>query len=506
MKKIATINMAFSLLYQVVTMLVGLLLPKIYTETFGSAYNGLNQSISQIISFLSVLQFGISAASIQAMFKPIANEDHNMISAIYHSTSRQYRKMGVFFVAFMVPIVILFPIMVRDEVQYLIVVAFLVFRGLSAAMEYFFQAKYFVLLTADNKSYIIYILNITITLLSTALHLLILFTVKNIVAYQAVVLITTFVRLLVISTYIKKKYPYINIAKHSKDKLDIKSRKDVLLSEIAGLIVDSTDLLILTSFSSLINASIYSIYHFVTAGLGNILSSAREAVFAGMGKTFFTDKEKFKMKMNLFESLYFILSFYLYSVAIILFKPFIEIYTEKMDVNYIYAGFPVLFIFAKLIVNLRIPAIICINTAGHFKQVKYYAVIEAIINLSVSLLLVKPLGIYGVLIGTILAGLVRTPLIVWYSHKNILETGVSNYLLKIIRWGTIFIVCWILSELVAIKVNTIFEWVQYAVVVAFLVFALFFVWCFIFDRKIFCWFKDTIVKRINKKNKEHDLL
>ena len=91
MNKRAALNFASSLMYQFVNLLIGLILPKFYTEAFGSVYNGLNQSVSQIMSLLSVLQFGIAAAAIQQMFKYIADKDEDTIRAIYWESGRQYR-------------------------------------------------------------------------------------------------------------------------------------------------------------------------------------------------------------------------------------------------------------------------------------------------------------------------------------------------------------------------------------------------------------------------------
>ena len=123
----------------------------------------------------------------------------------------------------------------------------------------------------------------------------------------------------------------------------------------------------LTTFVGLVSASIYSMYFFVVASISNVLSSCREAVFAGLGKTYHSDKSIFKKDMEGFESIYLFLTFFLYTAALLLFRPFIETYTSSMDVQYYYRFLPILFILMKMLVSLRIPAIVAINTAGHFK-------------------------------------------------------------------------------------------------------------------------------------------
>lgn len=467
MKKRAILNFSVSTLYQVINLLVGLIVPKFYTEIFGSVYNGLNQSVSQIMSLLAVLQFGISAASIQMMFHPIAENDGRTIAAIYWDTGRQYRKMGYVFLSVIAPIIIVFPFVLQEDLPYGIVVAFLLFRTVSSAMEYFFQAKYSVIMVAHNLSFMIYFFNIILLLTSTVLHLLVLFTVKSILLYQLIAVATTLLRFAIVGTYVRRKFPYLQDYKKEKLQLDRPSqRKDVLVSEIAGMAIDSTALLILSSFSSLVHASIYSVYHFVVMGLWSVLSSCREAVFAGIGRLYFESIEQFKNKMDGFETLYLSLAFYLYSVCIVLFRSFIEIYTANMDVPYYYAGLPILFVLARLTVSMRIPSIVAVNTAGHFKQVKNYAVIEAVINLTVSLALVKPLGIYGVLLGTLAGAVYRTPVLVHYVNKNIWGREDRQYWKKVLPWTLFLLACWAISALLPISCSSLIGWVGIAVVCA----------------------------------------
>ena len=502
MKKRAIINFIVSIIYQATNLLIGLILPKYYTEIFGSIYNGLNQSVSQIMSLLSVLQLGIAAASIQQMFQHIAKSDNQAVGAIYWSTGKQYRKMGYIFLMLIVPIIVAFPFLIADDLPYYIIVLFLSFKSISAAMEYFFQAKYGVILSAHNLNYVIYIVNILLLLLSTALHFVILFTTQNIILYQFVSIISVSIRLLIMYIYIHRKFPYLKEVKKKKNNIVFENskRNDVLVSEIAGVIIDSTDLLILTIFVGLVDASIYSVYNFVVVGLASVISSCREAVFAGIGKIYYQDKEAFKKKMARFESVYLFLTFFLYCTALLLFKPFIETYTGNMDAQYYYVGLPIMFICSKLLVNIRIPSIVAINTAGHFKQVKYYAVAEAAINLIVSLILVTPLGIYGVLIGTIAGAAFRTPILIWYANKNIIERASFGYIKKILSWLPLLVLCFFVGEFIPLSCTNLLHWIGLAIPVAIGVLFACFLWSFILDKQMVVELK-LILSKIVKKQK-----
>lgn len=496
----AVINFAASLTYQLVNLLVGLILPKYYTEIFGSIYNGLNSSIAQIMSLLSVLQFGISAVSIQQMFKYIIKGDKAMISAIYWDAGKQYRKMGCIFLAIILPITAIYPFILQDDLPYRIVASFLLLRIISSAMEYFFQAKYSVILIAHNKSYAIYIVNTILLVIITLLQLLVLATVQNILLYQSVAVAVTVLRLVIVSGYVRRCFPFLTQSTVGDYRPPKESgRKDVLISEIAGMVIDSTDLLVLSILSGLVNASIYSVYNYVTTGLGNILSSCREAVFAGIGQTYYSNFKGFQKRMASFESVYLYLIFSLYTTAIVLFRPFIEVYTAHMDAKYYYTGLPVMFILARMLVNFRIPSIVAVNTAGHFKQVKYYAVIEAMINLGVSLTLVKPFGIYGVLIGTVAGALFRTPVLIHYASKYILLRKAWVYWRKVFLWIPFFLGGYFFSICKPLQSVSLAGWIIMAIPAALAVFAASLLWLLIFDRETLHELKDSIIKVLHKR-------
>ncbi len=463
--------------------MVGLIIPKYYTETFGSVYNGLNQTVTQIMTFLSVLFYGISAASIQAMFKPISEGDNKKVSAIFNYTKHQYRKMGLIFIAFLLPVTVIVPFVIKDELPIYIIVTFIILRGVAAAVEHIFTTKFTVLFYAQNYNFVLYIVNIGMLLFNTALHLVAIFDIKNIIAYQCVALIGALIRMVVLSLLMKKFFPQITRNEDYSD-IDIKQRKDVIVSEVAGLVIDSTDMLLLSSFCGLVYTSIYSVYNFVVVGLGSVISSVREGVFSGMGRTFYSNFERFKTTFDKFETIYLGLVFYLYSIAILVYKPFIEVYTAKMDADYKSAVYPIIFILMKLVVNLRIPSIIATNIAGHFKQVKMFAVTEAIINLTLSVALVWKFNIIGVAIGTLVGAAYRTPLLINYANKNIIKIKNTNIVKKVSVLAIPFAVSTVVSFLLDLHAESILEWLGMSVIAGVCVSAAFMLIFLIFFRNL----------------------
>lgn len=68
--KRSILNLSFGLGSQLITIILGFFIPRLIMVNYGSEANGLIASIVQIISYLALLEAGVGAASIQALYKP----------------------------------------------------------------------------------------------------------------------------------------------------------------------------------------------------------------------------------------------------------------------------------------------------------------------------------------------------------------------------------------------------------------------------------------------------
>ena len=85
-------NLISSLVYQVVLISLSFLLPRLYLENFGSEVNGILSTIKQIFTYMGLLEAGIGLATTQALYKPVAEQDHGRASAILSATNLFYVK------------------------------------------------------------------------------------------------------------------------------------------------------------------------------------------------------------------------------------------------------------------------------------------------------------------------------------------------------------------------------------------------------------------------------
>ena len=178
--------------------------------------------------------------------------------------------------------------------------------------------------------------------------------------------------------------------------------------------------------------------------------------------------------------------------------PFIEVYTVGInDMEYIDRLLPILFALILLMNQIRIPALITINAAGHFKETQNAAILEAIINIVVSLILFffADLGLYGLLIGTVCSYLYRTTDVILYINKHLIEktmrSTLKTYAADLMAAIMVVGLFYIASPIHAVSV---IGWVMKACCVSVAAFLLFLMINWVFDRK-------KIVKTISFLNK-----
>lgn len=419
-KKRIFYNLAVGLGGKIVLMVLGFFVPKLYIENYGSEINGLLSSIAQVFTYLALLEAGVGMATTQALYEPVACNDKDKINSIMSAASYFYRRTGRLYGIGVIAFAIIYPIIVPSSLNNLTVVLLITLSGANGVLNYFFQAKYFSLLNAEGKAYIHVAIGTAVSFVTTITKIILLAFSLNIVFVYLVYFIIGLVQISVLNIYIRKNYKYLN-CKANPDFQAISQSNSVLVHQISSLVFSNTDVLILTAFCDLKTVSIYTIYSMVTESIGAILNIIFGSFTAALGLTYQENKKKFQSYFDLFELGTWMLSFIVMTVTFLLYTPFIGIYTAKADITYIDRWLPLLFVLCKLFSLLRMPAVNVVNVAGLFKETQTRAIIETIINLSVSLICVQWIGIYGVLLGTLAALLYRTTDFIVFTNRRVLQ-------------------------------------------------------------------------------------
>ena len=266
--------------------------------------------------------------------------------------------------------------------------------------------------------------------------------------------------------YVRKKYN-INLD-DVQEKYELKQKWDGLAQHIAAVIHSNTDITILTIFCSLAEVSVYSVYYLVVAGIKKIIQTFSSGIDASWGDMIArNENENLNKKFNLYEILYFMICTIVFSATMELIVPFVSVYTKGInDVDYIRYTFGYLIVISEYIWAIRLPYSSITLAAGHFKQTRVGAWIEAISNIVISVILVFKFGIIGVAIGTIVAMTIRTLEFVYHTNKYILKRDVFESAKKILLVILETIIIFILFKITPQVENTSYiTWLINAVIV-----------------------------------------
>lgn len=403
-----------------ITSLVAIIIPRLFIVNYGSEVNGLLSSIRQIYVYLALLEAGVGDASVIALYGPIGRKDHRATNEILAATHYYYRKIGILYGACVVVMSLVYPLLLDTAIPYEICCLVILLQGSGSVIGYLFQGKYNMLLRVDNRNYVTTNLGTVTTVLTDVCRIALLMMGKSIVAVQTTYLVFNLIRMLYIAWYIKRNYPWIDLRVKPNFKA-ISQKSAVLVHQISSLVFSHTDVLILTFVSGLKTVSIYSMYATIYGMVSNIVTICSNSVQSVLGQTFHNDRNKYISLQDTFETYFLALVFSLYAIASIFILPFMKLYTDGADINYIDWKLPVLFGAYQLLTYGRTSSNLIISFAGKFKETQWRAWLETIINLVVSFACVFRFGIYGVLLGTIAALLYRANDIIIFANKVILN-------------------------------------------------------------------------------------
>lgn len=426
-KKLA-LNTITSLGLQVVSVICGFILPRLILESFGSDVNGLVNSITQFLGVITLLDLGVGAVVQSALYKPLADNNTNMISKIYVSANKFFRRLAEILLVYVVLLMIFYPMLVNKSFGHMYTALLIAAICISSFAQYYFGIVNSLLLNADQRGYIQYVDQIITLILNTFACYII---IKLGASIQIVKLTTSLIfllRPLFLVFYVKKHYSIDPKITYTDE--PIKQKWNGMAQHFASYVLNGTDNIVLTMFSTLGNVSIYSVYNVVIIGVKNALLSVTNGFQSLIGEML---AKKETMKLNAFFGF---VEWFLHTGTTLVFGctgvlivDFVRVYTYGInDADYIQPLFAVLITIANSGHCLRLPYNILILAAGHYKQTQSNYIIAMILNIVVSIATVKMWGLVGVAIGTLIAMAYQTVWMAKYDSKNIICWPFKNFL------------------------------------------------------------------------------
>ena len=413
-------------------------------------YVGINGLFTDILNILSLSELGVGTAITYALYGPIARKDIKKQQILMIMFRTFYRiTAGVVLIAGLCLIPFLDILMKdRPDVDHLIIIYLLYL--LNSFVSYLLIYKK-ILVDAHQMNYITVMYHNGFLVLQDICQIIVLLLTRNFILFLIVAVVCTMSGNICMSRKADRLFPYLK--EPCKERLLQEERRDIfknvkamLMHKIGNVVVNNTDNLLISSFVGVVTAGIYSNYYLIIGSVRQVLDQAMLGVAASVGNLGVTE-EKEKVG-QIFDRLFFI-GYWLFGFAGIclleLLNPFVEL---AFGERYLFRKEIVLILCINFCINgMRRAVLIFKESMGLFWYDRYKAVVEAVLNLVISVLLVAKFGVAGIFAGTFCSTVLTS---VWVEpyviYKYRLEKPVTEFFTKYAGYLGVMAVVWGITE------------------------------------------------------------
>ena len=327
-------NLIFALFGQAFGLIISFLGRIVFVKILTDEYLGLNSLFTNILTMLSLVELGVGSAIVYSLYKPLAVNDKEKIKSLMLLYKKAYTLIGIIIMLLGIISLPFYRYLINEvpNIKNLDLIYFLFV--LNTSISYFYSYKRS-LIICDQKRYIATIYRYVFYFLLNVFQIIVLFLTHNYILYLITQVVFTWLENICISIKADRMYPYLNdknIKKLDKKELNTISKnvRAMLFHKIGGVVVNSTDNILISKLVGLIAVGMYSNYYLITSALDTITAQFFNAITASVGNLgACTNSKKVKETFNTT----FFLNYLIYGVItvclLILFNPFIEVWLGK---------------------------------------------------------------------------------------------------------------------------------------------------------------------------------
>lgn len=427
----------------VVTILFLFIGQNIFIKILGIQYNGLNGLFTNILTILNLFELGIGSSITYNLYKYIKNNDTETIKSImrFYKKAYNYISIAILIIGLLITPFIKYTIkdITIDINIYIVYILFL----LSTVATYLNSYKRNIII-ANQKNYIINIVEIIYIIVLNIAQILVLCLTKNYYLDLIIKIVCILLENIIISIKANKLYPYLKeknkktINKNIKENI-INKVKALVIHKTSGAVTNGTDNILISAFIGITTTGLYTNYNYIIISVKKIFGNIIQTSTSSIGNLLIeNNKEKNYETFRKINFLNFWITVFTSTCLLLLTETFIKIWLGK---EYLLENS----VLIVLVINyfqtmMRSSYGSFKDAAGIWIEDKYIPLIQLSINLISSIILLKLIGLKGVFIGTILSSLV-----LWcysypkYVYINLFDRKLKNYILETLTHLIIFI-------------------------------------------------------------------
>ncbi len=414
--KKSLINVAISCGSYLLCMVSTFIIRGMFSHLIGEEYAGVESTFLNAISMLAVVELGIGTGIVYKLYKPISEGDNRQISLLLKFYKKAYTVIAsaVFLLGLIVAVFI--PNVINEDLGHSWL-SFIFILYLCDTLASYLFANRRAMFVADQKNYVTTVCYTAAQMLNLILQILLLNTMPAIVGLEAAFAIYLCVRVVVrlventsIGLLFKKKYPDVdlkindNISKEETSDLFTRIRA-LMVHKITGLSLQATSSLIVTKLVDVVKGGFYGNYLLISNAVNTIGTQFFNGITASFGDLYVSSGRDvaYKRFKSIFFVNYMLYSFFAVSYFIIS-EPFIELWIQTKDAVFDVGTVALMSLYIYMY-GIRQCIFVARNVTGEYTKDKWYAVVEAVINVVVGVLLVSQIGVIGIPIGNIVSTL-----------------------------------------------------------------------------------------------------
>ena len=424
------INFVTDAFPQIVIMILGFLKIKLLLNHLGDETLGLYQLYGQIVSYLVLVEGGVGTAMLFHLYKPIHEKNKQKINEIMSASRVIFNTIGIIILVIGILISFNISLLIKENTfsnNYLMI-TFFVFL-LSQILNYF-CIPYRNMFDASQNRYIPNIIYQGMTIVKSIAEIIIVILGGNLMQILISLLICNIIANLLVFIIFKCKYKDISF-KEKKDFSMISDVKHLFVNTIGGLVSNNIDILLISKFLGLKIVVIYTTYNYFVEAIRQLVDKITGATISGIGDMLASNEGDKKGVFNEYNNIVSFIAMIICTPLFICVNGFINVwYESKIVTSFIYS----LLFSALLYLNIiRIPLKTFSLSSGKFAEIKKFVIMEIVINLVLSLTLIKKFGIAGVLFATIISILVADFIFkVKVVYEKIINEKMGMYYFKLV--------------------------------------------------------------------------
>lgn len=444
--KNAARNVTVSLIAQVIILAVSFLNRTVFIKLLGAEYLGIDGLFTSILTVFSLAELGIGNAIIFNLYKPISQNDTHKSRQFITLYEKAYNAIIISIICVGI---ILMPFLRKItkadllEIDINIYIVFVLFL-FNTVSSYFLAHRQAVLVVNQRQSSVS-LWQLVIKISALICECAVLYIFRNYYIFLSVKVIANYIQAIIISMQAKKEFPELcekSNEKLSKEEICVvkKNVGALFIRRIGSVVLSSADNIIINGFVSTVMVGVYSNYTMIIMALKQLTVQIFTAMTATVGNFV---AAKCKDEVETLFKVYTFAVFIVYGITSVCFYVLVNrfilllwgkayilskavVFTITLD--YFMYGFQ------NAINTFR-------DTTGNFVQGKYRAIFSAIVNAVLSVILVKPLGIGGVILATVIS---RVAVSAWYDpyvlYKYFFKKRIFGYYMRLLGYILVMVI------------------------------------------------------------------